>query len=219
MVVANQAKVDGLINVGGYSLKGNELVVRAEEILLQNLESALQRLGARLADNLEMNAPMGATGKLKSTFGSPVIKETKLGYRIEIKTDADYFDFVDKGVRGIEHEIKNKKVYLNKDNEYYQFRKYGMPLKALQELEGWMQRKNIEIEARNLRIKSGDETLKGRRMLKQISSSAQRMAYYIKKYGIAGTNFIQKSVDQSKPDFEIDIKTIGADSLVLKVRK
>lgn len=219
MVVANQAKVDGLINVGGYSLKGNELVVRAEEILLQNLESALQRLGARLADNLEMNAPMGATGKLKSTFGSPVIKETKLGYRIEIKTDADYFDFVDKGVRGIEHEIKNKKVYLNKDNQYYQFRKYGMPLKALQELEGWMQRKNIEIEARNLRIKSGDETLKGRRMLPQISSSAQRMAYYIKKYGIAGTNFIQKSIDQSKPDFEIDIKTIGADSLVLKVRK
>lgn len=219
MVVAKQAKVDGLINVGGYKLKGNELVVRAEEILLQNLESALQRLGARLADNLEMNAPMGATGKLKSTFGSPVIKETKLGYRIEINTSADYFDFVDKGVRGIEHEIKNKKVYLNKDNEYYQFRKYGMPLKALQELEGWMQRKNIEIEARNLRIQYGDETLKGRRMLKQISSSAQRMAYYIKKYGIAGTNFIQKSIDQSKPDFEIDIKTIGADSLVLKVRK
>lgn len=219
MVVASQAKVDGLINVGGYTLKGNELVVRAEEILLQNLESALQRLGARLADNLEMNAPMGATGKLKSTFGQPVIRETKTGYRIEIKTDAEYFDYIDKGVRGIEHDIKNKKVYLNKDNEYYQFRKYGMPLKALQELEGWMQRKNIEIEARNLRIKSGDETLKGRRMLPQISSSAQRMAYYIKKYGIAGTNFIQKSIDQSKPDFEIDIKTIGADSLVLKVRK
>lgn len=219
MVVASQAKVDGLINVGGYTLKGNELVVRAEEILLQNLESALQRLGARLADNLEMNAPMGATGKLKSTFGQPVIRETKTGYSIEIKTDAEYFDYIDKGVRGIEHDIKNKKVYLNKDNEYYQFRKYGMPLKALQELEGWMQRKNIEVEARNLRIKSGDETLKGRRMLPQISSSAQRMAYYIKKYGIAGTNFIQKSIDQSKPDFEIDIKTIGADSLVLKVRK
>lgn len=219
MVVASQAKVDGLINVGGYKLKGNELVVRAEEILLQNLESALQRLGARLADNLEMNAPMGATGKLKSTFGQPVIRETKTGYRIEIKTDAEYFDYIDKGVRGVQHDIKNKKVYPNAKGEFYQFQTYFMPLKALQELEGWMQRKNIEVEARNLRIKSGDETLKGRRMLKQISSSAQRMAYYIKKYGIAGTNFIQKSIDQSKPDFEIDIKTIGADSLVLKVRK
>jgi len=221
MAVATQAQVDAVFKVGagGYRLKGNEFVVKAEEILLQNIESALYRLGLRLADNLEMNAPMGATGKLKSTFGQPVIRETKTGYSIEIKTDAYYFDFIDKGVRGIEHDIKNKKVYLNKDNEYYQFRKYGMPLKALQELEGWMQRKNIEIEARNMRISAGDEKLKGRRMLPQISSSAKRMAYYIKKYGIAGTNFIQKSIDQAKPEFEIDIKTIGVDTLVLKVRK
>ena len=218
MVVAKQAKVDGLINVGGYSLKGNEFVVRAEEILLQNLESALQRLGANLVSNLEKNAPMDQGG-LKASFGEAVISETKTGYRIEIKTGADYFDYIDKGVRGIQHDIKNKKVYLNKDNEYYQFRKYGMPLEALKQLEGWMQRKNIEIEARNLRIQYGDETLKGRRMLKQISSSAQRMAYYIKKYGIAGTNFIQRSLDESKPDFEVDIQSIGENSLILKVKK
>jgi len=218
MVVASQAKVDGLINVGGYSLKGNEFVVRAEDILLKNLESALQRLGANLVSNLEKNAPMDQGG-LKASFGEAVISETKSGYRIEIKTGADYFDYIDKGVRGIQHDIKNKKVYLNKDNEYYQFRKYGMPLEALKQLEGWMQRKNIEIEARNLRIQYGDETLKGRRMLKQISSSAQRMAYYIKKYGIAGTNFIQRSLDESKPDFEVDIQSIGENSLILKVKK
>lgn len=220
MVVAKQDKVDAVfrVGVGGTELKGNELVVRAEEILLKNLETALQRLGARLADNLEFNAPMDRGG-LKASFGSPVIRETKLGYRIEISTKADYFDYVDKGVRGIEHDIKNKKVYLNKDNDYYQFRKYGMPLEALKQLEGWMERKNMEIEATNLRIKYGDESMKGRKMLPQISSSAKRMAYYIKKYGIAGTNFIQKSIDQSKPEFEIDIQTIGADSLVLKVSK
>ena len=219
MVVAKQAKVDGLINVGGYSLKGNEFVVRAEDILLKNIESALQRLGANLVSNLENNAPMDQGG-LKASFGEAVISETKSGYRIEIKTGADYFDYIDKGVRGIEHDIKNKKVYLNKDNDYYQFRKYGMPLEALKQLEGWMERKNMEVEATNLRIKSGqEESMKGRRMLKQISSSAQRMAYYIKKYGIAGTNFIQKSIDQSKPDFEIDIQSIGENSLILKVRK
>jgi hypothetical protein len=219
MVVAKQDKVDGLINVGGYRLKGNELVVKAEEILLQNIESALFRLGLRLADNLEMNAPMGATGKLKSTFGQPVIRETKTGYSIEIKTDAYYFDYIDKGVRGVDHELKNKKVYPNAKGKFYQFETYFMPPKALKELEGWMQRKNIEVEARNMRISAGDEKLRGRRMLPQISSSAQRMAYYIKKYGIAGTNFIQKSIDQAKPEFDIDIQTIGADSLVLKVRK
>lgn len=219
MVVAKQSQLEGKFNIGGVELKGGEFVIKAEEILLKNIESALQRLGANLVSNLEKNAPID-NGGLKASFGEAVISETKLGYRIEIKTGADYFDYIDKGVRGIEHDIKNKKVYLNKDNDYYQFRKYGMPLEALKQLEGWMQRKNMEIEATNLRIKSGqEESMKGRKMLKQISSSAQRMAYYIKKYGIAGTNFIQKSLDESRPDFEVDIQSIGENSLILKVRK
>ena len=218
MVVAKQAQLEGKFNIGGSQLKGGEFAIKAEDILLKNIESALQRLGANLVSNLEKNAPMDQGG-LKASFGEAVISETKSGYRIEIKTGADYFDYIDKGVRGIEHDIKNKKVYLNKDNDYYQFRKYGMPLEALKQLEGWMQRKNIEIEATNLRIQYGDETMKGRKMLKQISSSAQRMAYYIKKYGIAGTNFIQKSVNESRPDFEVDIQSIGENSLILKVKK
>lgn len=217
MVVATKAQVADVV-IGGRRLKGNEFSVKAEEILLQNLESALLRLGANLVSNLEKNAPMDQGG-LKRSFGEARIIESKTGYRIEIDTGAEYFDYIDKGVRGVDHELKNKKVYLNRKNEYYQFQTYFMPVKALKQLEGWMQRKNIEIEARNMRISAGDDKLRGRRMLPQISSSAQRMAYYIKKYGIAGTNFIQKSVDESKPQFDIDIQTIGADTLVLKVRK
>ena len=139
------------------------------------------------------------------------VKETKTGYRLEIAVGADYSDFQDKGVRGIEHDIKNKKVYPNKDKEYYQFRKYGMPLKALQGLEGWMKRKNMEIEATNL--------IEGRQMLPQISSSAKRLAYYIKKYGIEGKMFVKKSIDEATPEFNIDIQSIGADSLTLRISK
>lgn len=206
MVVATKAQVADVV-IGGRKLKGNEFIVKADEILLQNLETALQRLGANLVSNLENNAPMDQGG-LKRSFGEARITESKTGYRIEIDTSADYFDYIDKGVRGIQNR---RKTYKNADGKFYQFKTYGMPPEALQQLQGWMQRKNMEIEATNL--------IAGRRMLPQISSSAQRLAYYIKKYGIAGTNFIQKSVDQSKPQFEIDIKTIGADSLVLKVSK
>jgi hypothetical protein len=219
MGTSTKTKVEPKLIIGGTSRTGREFVVKAEEILLQNLESALQRLGARLADNLEKNAPIGATGKLKSTFGQPVIKETKTGYRIEINTEADYYDYIDKGVRGVEHDIKNKKVYKNLKGEFYQFETYFMPIKALKELEGWMQRKNMEIEARNLRIKYGDDTLSGRRMLPQISSSAKRFAYYIKKYGIAGTNFIKKSIDEATPGLQVDLRTIGQNTLILKVSK
>jgi hypothetical protein len=219
MGTSTKTKVEPKFIIGGTSRTGREFVVKAEEILLQNLESALQRLGARLADNLEKNAPIGATGKLKSTFGQPVIKETKTGYRIEINTEADYYDYIDKGVRGVEHDIKNKRVYKNLKGEFYQFETYFMPIKALKELEGWMQRKNMEIEARNLRIQYGDDTLSGRRMLPQISSSAKRFAYFIKKYGIAGTNFIKKSIDEATPGLQVDLRTIGQNTLILKVSK
>lgn len=214
MAVATKAKVADIV-IGGRKLKGDEFVVKAEDILLQNLESALLRLGANLVSNLEKNAPMDQGG-LKRSFGEARIIESKTGYRIEIDTGAEYFDYIDKGVKGIQNR---RKTYPNKDGKHYQFKTYGMPPEALQQLQGWMQRKNMEIEATNLRIKYGDEDMKGRQMLPQISSSAKRLAYFIKKYGIAGTNFIQKSIDQAKPEFDIDIKTIGADTLVLKVRK
>jgi hypothetical protein len=69
----------------------------------------------------------------------------------------------------------------------------------------------MEIEATNL--------IEGRTMLPQISSSAKRMAYYIKKYGIEGKQFVKKSIDEATPDFNIDVKEIGFNSLVLKVSK
>jgi len=217
MAVATKAQVAN-ITIGGNTLSGNQYVLKFEEILLQNIESALLRLGYNLADKLEANAPMDS-GRMKASFGEPKIIETKTGYRVEIPTGAEYYDYIDKGVRGVQHDIKNKKVYPNAKGEFYQFETYFMPLKALQQLEGWMKRKNIEADARNMRIRAGDETLKGRRILPQISSSAKRMAYYIKKYGIAGTNFVKKSVDEAAPQFKVDIQSIGIDSIVLRISK
>jgi hypothetical protein len=82
-----------------------------------------------------------------------------------------------------------------------------------------MQRKNMEIDASNLRINSGDESMEGRQVLPQISTSAKRLAYYIKKYGIEGRQFIKKSIDEATPEFNVDIQTIGSDSLILKISK
>ena len=210
MAVATKEQVDGLVNIGGRRLKGNEFVAAVEGALVKNITDAMEKLGISVVDNLGKYAPADS-GKLASSFSVIGVKETKTGYRLEIAVGADYSDFQDKGVRGIKHDIKNKKVYPNKDKEYYQFRKYGMPLKALQGLEGWMKRKNMEIEATNL--------IEGRQMLPQISSSAKRLAYYIKKYGIEGKQFVKKSIDEATPEFNIDIQNIGFNSLTLKISK
>jgi hypothetical protein len=206
MVVATKAKVGDLV-IGGRRLKGNEYIADVEKTLVQKVSSALEKLGANLVLNLEKNSPADS-GRLASSFSVLGVKETKTGYRLEIKVGVDYADYIDKGVKGIRNK---RKTYPNADGKYYQFKTYGMPPEALQQLQGWMQRKNMEIEATNL--------IEGRQMLPQISTSAKRLAYYIKKYGIEGRQFIKKSIDDATPEFNVDIQTIGTDSLILKVSK
>lgn len=214
MAVATETQVADLV-IGGRKLKPSEYIAKVEGTLVANVKNAMEKLGINLVDNLAKYSPADQ-GKLASSFSVIGVSETRTGYRLEIKVGVDYADFIDKGVRGIQNK---RKTYKNEEGRYYQFKTYGMPLEALKQLEGWMQRKNMEIDASNLRINSGDESMEGRQVLPQISTSAKRLAYYIKKYGIEGRQFIKKSIDEATPEFNVDIQTIGSDSLILKISK
>jgi len=207
MAVATKEQVEGLVNIGGRRLKGNEFVAAVEGQLVKNITDAMNKLGISIVDNLAKYAPVDQ-GKLAGSFRVLKVSETKTGYRLEISVGAEYSDYQDKGVRGIQNR---RKTYKNAEGRFYQFKTYGMPPEVLVELEGWMKRKNMEIEATNL--------IEGRQMLPQISSSAKRLAYYIKKYGIEGKQFVKKSIDEATPEFNIDIQNIGFNSLTLKISK
>jgi hypothetical protein len=207
MAVATKEQVDGLVNIGGVRLKGNEFIAAVEGALVKNITDAMQKLGISVVDNLAKYAPVDE-GKLAGSFRVLKVSETKTGYRLEISVGADYSDYQDKGVKGIRNR---RKTFPNAEGRFYQFKTYGMPVEALQGLEGWMKRKNMEIDATNL--------IEGRQMLPQISSSAKRLAYYIKKYGIEGKMFVKKSIDEATPEFNIDIQNIGFNSLTLKISK
>jgi hypothetical protein len=206
MAVATKAQVADLV-IGGRKLKGNEYIAAVEGALVKNVTDAMQKLGISIVDKLGQYSPTDS-GKLASSFNVIGVRETKTGYRLEISVGAEYSDYQDKGVKGIQNR---RKTYPNAEGKHYQFKNYYMPPQVLVELEGWMRRKNMEIEATNL--------IEGRQMLPQISSSAKRMAYFIKKYGIEGKQFIKKSIDESTPQFNIDIKEIGFNSLTLTIAK
>ena len=206
MAVATKTQVANLV-IGGRKLQPDEYIAKVGDALVANVKNAMENLGINIVDNLAKNSPADQ-GKLASSFSVLGVSETKTGYRLEIKVGVDYADYIDKGVRGIQNR---RKTYKNADGRFYQFKTYGMPVEALKQLEGWMARKNMEIEATNL--------IDGRQVLPQISSSAKRLAYYIKKYGIEGREFIKKSIDEATPEFNVDIQTIGSDSLILKISK
>jgi hypothetical protein len=206
MAVATKAEVADLV-IGGVRLKGNQYILDVDKFVATNMKEAMLKLGGSIVKNLEKYSP-DDSGRLKSSFEVLNIRETKTGYRLEISVGAEYSDYQDKGVKGIKNR---RKTYPNSEGKHYQFKNYYMPPQVLVQLEGWMRRKNMEIEATNL--------IEGRQMLPQISSSAKRMAYFIKKYGIEGKQFIKKSIDESTPQFNIDIKEIGFNSLTLTIAK
>jgi hypothetical protein len=206
MVVSTANQVANLI-VGGRTLTRSEYIAKVDDMLVTNVTQALDKLGARLAIKLSENAPV-SSGELAGSFSLIGVKETDLGYRIEIKVDSDHYDYIDKGVRGIQNK---RKTYPNAEGNFYQFKTYGMPPEALQKLEGWAARKNIELQATGL--------IEGRTNLPQISSPASRLAYYIKKYGIEGRQYIKKSIDEVTSDIDVDVRSIARNTLILKVSK
>jgi hypothetical protein len=205
MGVATQKQVNALFNIGGRKLQPNEYIGAIDDVLGQSVKGIMDKLGVKLVQKLEEFSPADS-GKLQSSYSVIGVKEIKGGYRLEINVGVDYADYIDKGVKGIQNR---RKTFKNAEGKYYQFKTYGMPPEALKQLEGWAARKNIELKAQ--------ASIEGRKNLTQITSPAKRLAYYIKKYGIEGRNFKKKAIDAVMPDFNVQLKEIGNNSLILKI--
>lgn len=208
MGVATQEQVDALFNIGGRRLTDKEYIGAIDETMNKSLLGLLNRMGIELVQKLEELAPVGESGKLQSSIKVIGVKEYKGGYRLEIGFGADYADYIDKGVRGIQNR---RKTYKNAEGRHYQFKTYGMPPSALAGLSKWAKSKNIETEATN--------KIKGERTGKFIRPEGSSLAYYIKKYGIEGRNYKQRSLDAVLPDYKVVLDTIGLNSLILKITK
>ena len=207
MGVATQAEVDALINIGGRKLKGNEYAVKVDEAANKSIKNILERLGVTLTAKLSELAP-SSSGKLDSSIHIIGVTEKDGYWRLEVGFgSAEYSDYIDKGVKGIRNV---RKTYPNKDGIHYQFKTYGMPPQVFKDLEGWANRKNIELKA--------TELIKGRRN-KKITSPAASLAYNIKKKGIAGRMFKKKAIEATTPKYKTELQEVSLNSLVLKISK
>jgi hypothetical protein len=212
MVVATKEQVDAAfrVGVGGARLKPNQYILDVEKALARNVQEAMLKLGANVVLNLEDFAP-NSSNRLNSSFDVIGVKETKTGYRLEISVGVDYSDYVDKGVKPVKGNPKGRKFYKNADGIFYKFKNYGMPIEALRSLAGWVKRKNIELEATAL--------INNQKVPDEIDATTRTLAYFIKKNGIEGRQFIKRSIDKATPDFNFDLQSIGTNTLILRIAK
>lgn len=208
--MGEENKIAGLI-IGGRRLQGNEYIAAVEDTLTTNVRTLLDKLGVAYVEKIEQLVPV-ASGKLQSSFQVLGVKREGDIMRLEIGVGAEYNDYVDKGVRGIENKSK---TFKNKLGKYYQFQNYYMPPEALKSLEGWAKRKNIEIEGQKAIDKNEGRPNK----TKLITSPAKRLAYYIKKYGIDGSNFKERAFKEVLPKFEVEMKELTQNTMMLKMIK
>ena len=173
MVTATKTQVADLV-IGGRKLSGSEYIAAVDDMLVKNVTNAMEKLGIKLVSNLARYSPADS-GQLASSYSVLGVKETKTGYRLEIKVGVDYADYIDKGVKG----VKNiRKTFPNSEGVHYKFKNYGMPTEALKSLAGWVKRKNIELEATSL--------IKNQKNADEIDLTTKTLAYFIKKNGIEG---------------------------------
>jgi hypothetical protein len=208
MGVATKEQVANLI-IGGRKLKANEYIVSVEKIANNNIKGTLDKLGISLAEAMERLAP-SSSGRLQNSIDVIGVKEFGNGFRLEIGFGVDYHDYIDKGVLGVED--KTKRTFKNSKGVKYEFKNYGMPPEALKELEGWAKRKNIELQATQLKSKR-------KRKLKKVTSSASSLAYMIKRFGIEGRNYKAKALKEVMPDYKKQLEQVGYNALILKVTK
>lgn len=157
------------------------LLIASAAQFIQEVQDNLDRMGKVSSGTLSTDIK---SGELINSGGSYSIS---MGYP-EGSDGAGYYDFVNKGVKGLESQ--------KPANSPYEFRKYSAPPIMVKAIYGWLVRNNIsarnEDQTRNLSaLQTKRQSL---RELDPRQSLAYAIAKNIKKKGLPYTGYFDKAI-------------------------
>lgn len=145
-------------------------------VLFDMLKQAIEAMQR----NLKLN-DKNSSGKLYRSLKASVDVKEKFEYDAQITTTADYYDFVDKGVRGHGRGKGPAKKLMKAAGSPYQF-KVGPPVRVFAD---WIKTKPVMVPP----------------------SAAYPMAKSAGRYGISGSGFIDEGVKAIETQKNIDALT------------
>lgn len=180
-----------------------QIIILSAVSFIQKVKEELQRLGKVSSGNLEDGI---TSGELIEGDGG---YEIDLGYK---NTDpaSKYYDFVNKGVRGVES---------GQPNSPYSFKNLIVSAKMQKSIMLWLRKRGNAARREDQTKKLTATQRKNKRILKQISAAdsakslAMAVAIGIKKKGIKKSKFFDTAVDFSFGKGFVDAisKTVGQD--------
>lgn len=180
-----------------------QIIILSSVSFIQKVKEELQRLGKVSSGNLEDGITSGELIQDKDGY------EIDLGYKNN-DSASKYYDFVNKGVRGVES---------GRPNSPYGFKNLKVSMQMQKSIMLWMRKRGNAARREDQTKNLSATQKKNKRLLKTISAAdsakslAMAVAVGIKKKGIAKSKFFDNAVDFSFGKGFIDAisKTVGQD--------
>jgi hypothetical protein len=187
------------------------------DVELTVTERILTEYGAEfklLLEQLIKSKQITASGNLADISNPEVVTAT--GATTLTLRMVDYYDFVNKGVRGV-------KSSRNAPNSPYKFKNYGVPDSMRQNLTKYVQSGRAKISnVRNDRALGTGLERKGVRASSRptIAQQVNTLGYLIKAYGIKERGYFDEAFDKVFGNFEIVMQeAVGTDIILTLTRK
>jgi len=196
MQASNMRFLDGVTeDISQYS---DKTILEGLEILMGEYAAALvEQIGIQINKPRADGKAINASGYLL-TNTKPNLYDDGKGFEI---TMPDYYDFVNKGVKGV-------KSSRNAPNSPYKYKNYGMSLEGRQSIRKYIEsgRAKIKTVQKDKALGIGQES-KG---VSLIDAKVNTLVYLIKKYGIKKTNYFDDAIKIVMKDFNKQIaQTMG----------
>ena len=146
---------------------------------------------------------INASGSLSDNIG---VTANEDGSGIKI-TMVDYYDYVNKGVKGIDS-------FSNASKSPYKYKTYGMPKSGRDNIKKYIQSGKAKINVVNTKKTTiGAEKKK----ISLIDLKTNTLVYLIKKYGIKTTNYFDIATETVAKDLGDDLMYLIGKTIVVRI--
>ena len=183
---------------------GDSKVINLSDVTLSFFERYSAIYVKAIEDSINKNEVVGSGKMLKGV--DPEVSKDGNTLRIYM---ANYYDFVNKGVKG----VKGSK---NAPNSPYQYKNYGMSEKGRKSIKEYINKGKAKIKVATKKSTVNAVGLE-KKKTSLIDLKTETLIYLIKKWGIKTTNFFDEATEQVEKEMIKDLGEVMAQTIVIQI--
>ena len=194
----------GTKNLSGDIEFGSVNVIDLNDVTLSFFQKYSAIYVKAIEDSINKNQVVGS-GKMLKGVDPEVSKD---GNTLIIYM-ANYYDFVNKGVKGV-------KGSRNAPNSPYQYKNYGMSEEGRKSIQEYIRKGKAKIKVATKKNTVNAVGLE-KKKVSLLDLKTNALVYLIKKWGIKTTNFFDEATEQVQKEMIEDLGEVMAQTIVIQI--